>query len=64
MVLNWTVTRFGTVWPATKFRFETTGGAAPDVGQIRRKLVAVVSVAVTFSTTAIGVGDDGYPRSP
>src|SRR5712691_11750179 len=46
-----TVTRLGTVWPATKFRFEMTGGP-PPVGKTVRKLGAVALVTVTLSTTA------------
>src|SRR5437773_8452851 len=47
-----TSTRLGTVWPRTQLRFEASGRGTPD-GQTVRKLGAVASVAVTFTTTAI-----------
>ena len=46
-----TCTRFGTVCPATKFRFETFGRLAP-VGYTVTKLEVVGLVMVTLSTTA------------
>src|SRR5207237_5869515 len=48
-----TTTRLGIVTPPTQFRPELPGRDAPS-GQTVRKLGAVVSVTVTFSTTAVG----------
>src|ERR1700686_2138010 len=49
-----TSTRFGTVLPATQFRFEASG-RVPPAGYTVRKLEAVVLVTVTLSTTALAL---------
>src|SRR5438552_4681965 len=48
-----TTTRLGIVTPPTQFRSELPGRGPPS-GQPDRKLGVVVSVTVTFSTTAVG----------
>src|ERR1700676_1696410 len=57
--LTGTMTRLGTVSPATKLRLEATGCVAPD-GHTVRKLVAVGLVTVTFNTTA-DTPEEGTP---
>ena len=47
-----TSTRLGTVWPLTQLRFDAVGRVTP-VGYTVRKLLAVVLVTVTLSTTAL-----------
>src|SRR6202140_3279497 len=57
LVLVWgltptfTITRLGTVCPATKFKLEARGWLLP-IGYTVRKLGAVAPVAVTFRITA------------
>src|SRR2546426_12739258 len=61
-----TTTRLGTVSPGTQFRSEALGRVAPS-GHTVRKLEAVVSVTVTFSTTAVGATEafiSGTPPRP
>ena len=53
LLLSLTTTRLGTVCPATQLRSEVPGSGVPP-GTTSRKLGAVVSVTVTFSTTALG----------
>src|SRR2546428_10840160 len=48
-----TTARLGTVWPAAQFRSEAVGRPFPS-GHTVRYPAAVVSVIVTFSTTAVG----------
>src|SRR5438105_3808108 len=50
---SFTTTRLGIVTPPTQFRSELPGRDAPS-GQTVKKLGAVVSVTVTFRTTAVG----------
>ena len=47
------VTRFGTVWPGTKLRFDAGSGRVSPDGQTVAKPAAVGLVAVTLSTTAV-----------
>src|SRR6266487_1358798 len=56
-----TVTRLGTVWPATKFRFDASGGVAP-VGHTVTWLATVGLVTVTFITTASTPLAGTFPR--
>src|SRR6476659_3764485 len=46
-----TTTRFGTVWPGVKFRFEANGNAVPEAKAVMKPAV-VDRVVVTFMTTA------------
>src|SRR5215472_6161058 len=62
LVPTGTVTRLGRVWPALQFRLEASGRACP-AGHTVRKLSAVVSVAVTFRTTA-ETPEAGTPPRP
>src|SRR5438445_200098 len=50
---TWATTRFGTVTPAFQLRSDASGCAAPS-GQAMRALAWLVSVTVTFATTAVG----------
>src|SRR5438445_317887 len=58
-----TITRFGTVSPAPKFRFDEVGSAAPS-GYAVMKPPALGAVTVTFSTTAVMVPGAGAPATP
>ena len=59
---TFTITRFGTVWLATKLRFETSGVAA-SWGYTVRNPGEVGSVTVTFITTSVALGGSSIPRS-
>src|SRR5450631_4291932 len=56
------MTRFGTVWPATKFRFDTPGRRLPSPYTVRYPGL-VGAVTVTFSTTA-DTPETGTPPRP
>src|SRR5438445_121849 len=58
-----TTTRLGIVTPPTQFRSELPGRGPPS-GQTDRQLGAVVSVAVTLSTTAPAPLSGTSPRPP
>ena len=62
MTPTFAITRFGTVWPTTKFRFDAPGLDDPD-GNTVMKPEPDGSTTVTFNTTA-PTPDDGTPPRP
>src|SRR5262245_55778587 len=61
-VPNFTVTRFGIVCPAEKFRFDASGGA-PPVGNTVRTAARRGAVTGTLSTTATAPVSGTTPRT-
>ncbi len=57
-----TITRLGTVWPATKLRLDASGMVTP-VGHTVRKPAVLAFASVTFKTTA-DTPLDGTPPRP
>src|SRR6266853_3907818 len=57
-----TITRLGTVWPATKLRLDASGMVTP-AGHTVRKPAVLAFASVTFKTTA-DTPLDGTPPRP